>query len=133
MSAALTRAANPVIHDDISTIGITIDGGGSAITTGVKGFIQVPFDCTIVSSTLLSDIDGDIVIDVWKDTYANYPPTVGDTITASAKPTLSAGKKALDVSLTGWNTTIFAGDVLGFNVDSAATLTRVTLHLKVIK
>ena len=31
---------------------------------------------------------GSIVIDVWKDTYANFPPIVADTITASAKPTL---------------------------------------------
>ena len=115
------------------SIGITIDGGGSAITTGVKGYIEVPFACTINRATLLADQTGSIVIDVWKDTYANYPPTVADTITASAKPTLSTATKSQDSTLTGWTTSVSAGDILGFNVDSATTVTRVHLILKVAK
>ncbi len=117
------------------TLGITIDGGGSPVTTGVKGFVQVPYDGTIISNTLLSTDSaataGNIVIDVWKDTFANYPPTVADTITAAAKPTLTAVNKNTDSTLTGWTRSIKAGDVLGFNVDSASTVTRVTLELKV--
>jgi len=73
-------------NDLISTIGITIDGGGSAITTGQKGYIEVPFACTISRATTLADQSGSIVIDVWKDTYANYPPVDADSITASAPP-----------------------------------------------
>jgi hypothetical protein len=117
------------------TFGLTIDGAGAAITTGVKGFLSVPYDCTITSATLLSTdaaaTAGNIVIDVWKDLYANYPPTVADTITASAKPTLSSASSSVDTTLTGWTKSIKAGDVLGFNVDSAATVTRVTLMLGV--
>ncbi len=119
----------------IQQFGITIDGAGSVITTGVKGFIVVPYACTITQATLLSTdasvTSGSIVIDVWKDTYANYPPTVADTITASAKPTLSSAIKSQDATLTGWTTTVAAGSVLGFNVDSATTVTRVTLMLQV--
>ena len=120
-------------------LGITIDGGGSAITTGVKGFLRVPYACTITKATLLSydedgaPLAGDCVIDVWKNTYANWPPTVADTITASAKPTLSAAAKSEDATLTGWTKTIAAGEVLAFNVDSAATITRLTLILDVTK
>ena len=116
------------------SIGITIDGGGSAITTGVKGFVVAPASCTISSATLLSTdasvTSGSIVIDVWKDTYANYAPTVADTITASAKPTLSSAIKSQDSTLTGWTTSVTAGDVLAFKVDSASTVTRVSLFLK---
>lgn len=116
-------------------IGITIDGGGVAITTGVKGFIAVEKACTIVGWRLLSTdagaTAGAIVIDVWKDTYANYPPTVADTIAASAKPTLSGVNKNVDTTLTGWGTSLAAGDILGFNVDSATTVTKVLLELKV--
>lgn len=134
MSAVSTSAAIAIpTAVKTSVVGIVIDGGGSAITTGIKGFVQVPFDCTIVSATLLADQSGSIVVDVWKDTYLNYPPTVGDTITAAAKPTLSAVAKALDTTLTGWNKNISAGDVIGFNVDSATTVTRVTLELQVVK
>lgn len=112
-------------------IGLIIDGAGSAITTGVKGYVEVPFACTIQAVTLLGDVSGSIVVDIWKDTYANYPPVVGDSITAAAKPTISAATKSQDTTLTGWTTSVTAGDVLGFNVDSATTVTKVTLSLKV--
>ena len=121
------------IVDNLATITFIIDGGGSAITTGIKGDLEVPFDCTINRVTLVADQTGSIIIDIWKDTYANFPPTVADTITASAKPTLSSATKSQDSTLTGWTTAITAGDTLRFNVDSVTTLTRVLLSLKVTK
>lgn len=121
------------IVDNIADIAFVIDGGGSEITTGIKGDLEIPFDCTITRATLIADQTGSIVIDIWKDTYANFPPTVADTITASAKPTLSAATKSQDSTLTGWTTAITAGDILRFNVDSITTITRVTLSLRVTK
>ena len=119
----------------IGAIGLIIDGGGSAITTGVKGFLEVPFAGTITAATLLSTdaavTAGSIVIDVWKAAYASYPPTSGNTITASARPTLTSATKSRDTTLTGWTTAISAGDILGFNVVSASTVTRVVLSLTV--
>ena len=114
-------------------LGIVIDGGGSAITTGVKGDLYCTFACTITAVTMLADQSGSIVVDIWKDTYANYPPTVADTITASAKPTISTATKSQDTTLTGWTTSVSAGDTLRFNVDSATTVQRVTLTLTVTK
>lgn len=107
-----------------------IDGGGSAITTGVKGYLEVPFGMTITGWTLVAKESGSIVIDVWKDTYANFPPTVADTIAGTEKPTLSSVQKNQDTSLSSWTTAITAGDVLGFNVDSITTCTQVTLTLR---
>lgn len=118
---------------DTFDLAFVIDGGGSAITTGVKGDIAVDFNATIQQVTLLADQSGSIVIDIWKDTYANYPPTVADTITASAKPTISSTTKAKDSTLTGWTTTITAGDTLRFNVDSITTCTRVIVILKCVR
>lgn len=123
--------ATPAAPTTTRTITLTIDGAGSAISTGVKGYLRVPVNATITGWTLLADQVGSIVIDVWKDTFANYPPTVADTITASAKPTLSSASSDDDTTLTGWTTAITAGDVLGFNVDSATTVTRVTLELTI--
>jgi hypothetical protein len=111
-------------------IGITIDGGGSAITTGIKGYIWVPYAGTITKATLLADQSGSVVVDVWKDSYANYPPTVADTITASAKPTLSSAIKSQDTTLTGWTTSFSAGSTFAFNVDSASTITRLHVLLE---
>lgn len=109
------------------SFGITIDGGGSVITTGLKGFITVPFDMTITGWDILADQSGSIVIDVWKDTYANFPPTIADTIAGTEKPTLSSQQKNQDASLSTWTTTVAEGDVIAFNVDSVSTVTRVTL------
>ncbi len=133
-----TGSGDGTLSVDTTSIGtdaieVVIDGGGSAITTGVKLDIEVPFACTITQVTTLADQSGSIVVDIWKDTYANYPPTVADTITASAKPTLSSATKAQDSTLTGWTKTIAAGDTLRFNVDSITTCTRVTISLKVTR
>jgi hypothetical protein len=116
-----------------ATITYIIDGGGSAITTGIKGDLEIPFGCTINQVTMLADTSGSITVDIWKDTYANYPPTVADTITAAAKPTITTATKNQDATLTGWTTGVTAGDTLRFNVDSAATITRVTISLKVTR
>ena len=107
-----------------------IDGGGSAITTGVKGYMEIPFAMTITGWTLVADQSGSIVVDVWKDTYANFPPTVADTISGSEKPTLSSAQKNQYLALSTWTTSVTAGDILGFNVDSVSTVTRVTLTIR---
>jgi len=120
-------------EDDVASLTFVIDGGGSAISTGEKGHLEVPFACTILQATLLADQSGSIVVDIWKDTYANFPPTDADSITASAPPTISSAQKSQDSMLSGWTTSIAAGDILAFNVDSAATITRCTVALKVKK
>lgn len=108
-----------------------IDGGGSVISTGVVGDLYVPFSCTIVSGTLLADQTGSAVVDIWSAAYASYPPTVANKITGSAPLTISAANKAQDSTLTGWTTAIPAGNTLRYNVNSAATITRLTVALYV--
>lgn len=114
-------------------IPFVIDGGGNVITTGQKGHLKIPFACTINQVDVYADASGSIVVDIWKDTYANFPPADADSITASAPPTLSTAQKSQDSTLTGWTTSISAGDVLAYNVDSATTVTRVTVTLKVTR
>jgi hypothetical protein len=116
-----------------ASICVQIDGGGSAITTGTKCYLEIPFACTIQQGTVLLDQTGSIVVDVWKDTYANYPPTDADSITSAAPLTVSSATKSQDATLTGWTTSISAGDILGFNVDSASTATLATISIEVLK
>ncbi len=119
----------------VSTIMFTIDNGGEAITTGVKGDLVIDFACTLNAWTLLADVSGAIKIDIWRDTYANYPPTDADSLTNAHEPEIAAsGVKAQDTSLGDWTSTaIAAGDILRFNVDSAATITRCLIALKVTR
>jgi len=117
----------------LTTITFIIDGGGSAIATGQKGHLEIPFACTITRVTMMADVSGSIVVDIWKDTYANFPPDNADSITAAAPPTITTAQKSQDATLTDWTTAIAAGDILAFNVDSCTTITRVTISLKVEK
>lgn len=124
---------NPTVKANLktTTIPFLIDGGGATITTGIKGDLMIDFACTISVVTMLADQSGSIVVDIWKDTYANFPPTDADSITASAVPTISTATKSQDSTLTGWTTSLSAGDILRFNVDSVTSIQRVTILLKV--
>lgn len=108
-----------------------IDGGGSALTTGVKGDIRFPFACTLTGWSLLADVSGAIKIDLWKDTYANFPPTNDDSITNGHEPEIAAsGVSAEDTDIADWNgEAIAAGSILRINIDSVAAITRAVLVL----
>jgi len=132
-AAADPHAGYVLESGNYAALEFVIDGGGAAITTGIKGDIEVPFACTISAVTLLADQSGSIVVDVWKDTYANFPPTDADSITSATPPTISTATKAQDTTLTSWTKSITAGNILRFNVDSCTTITRVTVSIKVLK
>lgn len=110
---------------------LAINGNGYQIVPGLKIYRRIPFACTITEMTLLADRIGSIVIDIWKDTYGNYPPTDADSIVGSNPPTLSTAIKTTDTALTGWTTSLAAGDVLGFSVDSCSIITFISLQLQV--
>lgn len=81
---------------------LIIGNGVSVIAAGVQPVgITIPGPAKIVAYYLVSDASGSITIDLWKDTYLNYPPTVADTIVNSSyKPALSSQQiKRLSV----WN------------------------------
>jgi hypothetical protein len=117
------------------SINFVIDGGGSAITTGIKGDLQVDFACTISSWTLLADQSGSIVVDIWRDTLGNFPPTDADAMPGAGKePTITTATNATDTTITDWTSDdITAGDILRINVDSCTTIQRCTLVLKVVR
>lgn len=113
-----------------SSVDLIIDGNGYVIDIGPKASLRVPYDCTLVECQMLADQTGSIVIDIWKDTYANYPPTNADSITSSSPPTISAQDQSIDTILSGWTTALSEDDILMFNVDSCSTIQRVTISLK---
>ena len=116
-------------------LGASWSGAGSALTTSTDVvYVTAHTSGTITRVTLLTQGgSGSCVVDIWKDTYANYPPVVGDSITASAKPTISSTTKSQDTTLTGWTTSVSAGDILRFNVDSITTCTRVLVSLTITR
>lgn len=107
-----------------------IEGGGSAITTGQKGYLEIPFAMTITGWTLVADQAGSIVVDVWKTPYGSFPPSAANTITGADIPTLSSVRNNQNPAVSLWTTSLSAGDILAYNVNSASTVTRVTLSIR---
>jgi hypothetical protein len=127
-ASEFTRLANHVVQ----AAGLTISGGGAPISTGTKGYIQIPYSGVIKSWTLLADQVGSIVIDVWKVPYTSFPPTVANTITDSDKPTITAAQKNQNLAISTWtDVTVTANDIIAFHVDSASTITQVSLTLSI--
>lgn len=104
----------------LDSFGIVVDGGGSVLTTGIKGTRYMPYACTITGWDLRSDISGDVVFTVKKN---------GVDISGSEKPTLSGASNSSDASLSTWTVDIDAGDVIEFSIDSVATIKRATLSI----
>ncbi len=125
------RKLNTTITTELDqvTVGVTFDGHGAPIQPGSHCSIQVTKGFTLVSWTLISDETGSIQIDVWRDTFANFPPTDADTITGSNEPAITSDNKNTDTTLTGWSTLVADGDILKFSVDSVTDIKRATLIL----
>lgn len=129
--------SNPSWADDVRTVMVEIGDGSSVVSVGTVKGTKVDYAGTITSVTMVSlaadgtATSGSAVVDIWKDTYANYPPTVADSICAAAKPTISAATKARDSTLTGWTTSVSAGDFLLFNVDSCSSIKRLLVFLTI--
>jgi len=82
--------------------GITVDGGGSVLTVGSKGFLTVPYTGTIAKWYMAADVSGSTVIDVVRS---------GTSIVgAGNKPTL-AGDKAISASAAEWTSNAITADV----------------------
>jgi len=111
------------------TIGMVFDGGGSPPTVASVGYIVAQFSGTIDQWSIVADVSGSAVIDVWK--AAGAIPTIANTIAGSEKPTLSTQQLNSDTSLTTWTTAVTAGDVFGFKIDSVTTCTRLTVEVRV--
>jgi hypothetical protein len=111
------------------SFGVTVDGGGTVLTTGSKGMVIVPFACTITGWSIVADQAGSVTFDVDKAADgASTNPSV--SIVASAAPALSTDQIERSTTLTGWTTAVAANDVIEFEVSgSPATITRATLQI----
>lgn len=129
--ATTWAAAQTVVAGGIA---VTFQGNGSTIAASTKAYaVYFPYSGIITSASLLADAAaGSIVIDIWKAAYATVP-TITNTIVASAPPTLSSAQVSRDTTLTGWSTTVTAGDNWIFNVNSATTVQTVTLTLEITR
>ncbi|MDE3095607.1 MAG: hypothetical protein KGK07_06360 [Chloroflexota bacterium] len=110
---------------------IVLDGGGQPIAAGIKCDVPIDFACAVTGWTLLGDQAGSIRIDLWKSTYAAFPPVVAGSMPgANANKPQATGALKAQGTVAGWTASaIAAGEIVRVNVDTIAAFTRVTLGL----
>jgi len=120
------------------TIGVTVDGSGGVVTAGVKGYIRIPYACTITSWSILTGNAGSgatVTFDIWRAN--NAIPTVANSIVGGGtKPFLTSNTSQItSASPSGWTaTTLAVNDILGFNVETgAAVFSWVNLQLTITR
>jgi hypothetical protein len=118
------------VNQTYRQITFDLDGQGSAIAgSGTWYLASIPYAGTITGWNIVADKSGSIVIDVWKQNAS--VPTASSTITASSLPTLTSAQSAFSGSIAGWKSTVSVGDVFAFNVNSASTITKASLTIRV--
>lgn len=108
-------------------------GGGFVLSSGTKVWLRVPFDCEILSWTATAQPSGSVQVALWRDTYANFPPTIADVISASAPVTISSSVRNTNSTLTGWNKDIPADHYILANINSVSTIQDLVIELQVKK
>jgi len=112
------------------SLGVAVgDPAGSALATGVLGYLVAASSCTIVGWDIVVD-SGTATVDVWKIATGTAKPTVANTITASAKPAISTGTAVASITLTGWTTAVSPGDIIGFNLDATSGPKYITVDVR---
>jgi hypothetical protein len=111
-------------------IGATLKTENSnVLLVGTEVTIILPFDLTLSTSdswVIASNTVCSVVVDVRRATVAN--PNTFVSIAASAKPTLTADDYASG-AMTGWATSLLAGERIRFVVQSASGTTGVQVMI----
>lgn len=96
-----------------------------------NGLFYVPRKSVIKGVSVLTQgsIVGSCQIDIWKKAIGSFPPNVTNSIVASAFPQIITGQTYSDTTLTGWTTTLLAGDTLLFNLVSNSLFTLISCFL----
>lgn len=113
--------------------GFTIDGGGSAISTGkVKGFFTCPYAGAITAWSIVVDT-GTVTVKVWKIVTGTAKPTSANSINTSGVA-ISSGTAIRSTTLTDFTTTtVSAGDIFAYNIEAVASVTEMTFNLEITR
>ncbi len=108
------------------TFGITIDGLGSVLSSGSKGFITlVKSHGTITNWYLAADVSGTCGFDIKKS---------GASLIGTGNAPTLGGHQFINASVSGWTSTdLSIGDILEFYLTSSGTIDRVNLVVKYTK
>jgi hypothetical protein len=125
-----TNTGDQVIKGLISA---TFDGLGNLLVVGSKIYVTCPYAGTITGWSIASaGSSPTCTLDVWKIATGTALPTVANTIMGT-KPALSTGNAKQSTTLTGWTTSISAGDIIAINLDAVAVSTWLNFEIEITK
>lgn len=115
------------------SLGAEFSGGGTALSGTFTYCTAVPVSGTISQVYTTADVSGSATIGVKTVARASYIGTAGysgyTSIVGSAAPSLSSAVSYSDGTLTGWTTTLTAGQILCVQLSSPATVTDVQVRI----
>lgn len=114
-----------------SKLGMTWDGGGSALTTGTSYWLVVPASATLVNYRLDALPSGSISIAV--STSDIFSLSAGKSICSNACPSLSGASSSADGLLAGWAKNLNKDSYIWFTIITAATVQQANLTLEYLK
>jgi hypothetical protein len=107
---------------------LALDGVGSAITTGEKAVITLPFGMQINGWRMIGTPTGTVYLNLALSTYSAYPFTGPLMHSGTTGPHIQSGIKNQSTDLSAWQGTTGAyGDLLSVNVASASSITNAYL------
>jgi hypothetical protein len=113
--------------------GITMDGAGSPPTLGIKGYVTVPYNCTITGWSIIGNAVGSVQMALCFSAGATIPDPVTDIITDSTPITLASEQIAESTAVSAWATALTANGTLAFKLLSASGCTQISVQIQVSK
>ena len=110
------------------TLGFFIDNTPDDVSTGAKGYKQIPYDCQFTEWSVFAGETGSIQVDVKKSDYSTYPTF--STVVGGDYPTLSSQIKNRNTGITAW-TGLSAGDLYEFTINSNTGVKKVGVFVKI--
>jgi hypothetical protein len=110
------------------TINYVVDSGSFSMLSGNKGSVTLDVSGIIESLTIFSDQTGDLILDIKKSNYTNFPNFT--SIVGGTYPQLSNSRKIKDDVLNNWDTSVLSGDIFTFDVIAVNNIQRFLVSLK---
>lgn len=127
----ITAAANGSASSVFQKGATWVNTGGAVTVPTNDLVVTLPRACTLTSVTILTvGGPGSCSVDIWKSTFAAFPPTIAGTIAGGTIPAITSGLTYFNNTLSGWTTSFSSGDVLLLHLTSSSTFTAVGITLQ---
>jgi hypothetical protein len=111
-------------------ITLACDGSGSALTTGTKNPIKIPYGGTLTGWLLEGTPSGSVTVDIFRSADGGGLPVTSIIGGSGTKPALSSATENSSTSFTSWTSTVLtAKDNLAMSLSGVSTTTYAALTL----